>query len=111
MTAEVREQLRELVRVHLDERLAWGRDLLKRRSPNRFPEELLLAVDDKKADVKYLTQDRKAVSYHLLVAYHFRETPVKTYVWHPVSMNFERRPEGWDLTGDKWMAEWDVNFE
>lgn len=108
---EVRSELQKLIQVHLDERLAWGRELLKRRSPNRFPEELLLRTDDQKAEVRYLTRDKNAVIYHLLVAYHFRETPLKTYVWHSVSMSFARRPEGWVLTGDHWPAEWDVNFE
>jgi hypothetical protein len=107
----VRQKLEKLIQEYLPEKLEWGRELLKKRSPNRFPEELALATNETKADVEYVNPEKTAAAYGMQIAYHFPETPRKSYQWQQVTFFFEQHQGKWVLTGDKWPNDWDLNFE
>lgn len=106
-----RAQIEALIHDALAEKLEWGRELLKKRMPNRFPEELLLDTNKAEADLQYANPEKTAVVYHLPVTYHFKELSSKAYIWLPASFTFIKRDGKWALAGDKWPNEWDVNFE
>jgi len=111
VAGETRQVFDKLVSNYLPEKLEWGRELLKVRMPSYFPEELLIAMDTRKAEVKYSNPQKTQASYHMLVAYHFKETPKSAYIWMSAAFFFEAKEGKWQLTADKWPREWEVNFE
>jgi hypothetical protein len=109
--AVVKQQFGKLIQDYLPEKLEWGRELLKKRAPNRFPDELAIATNEAKADVEYTNSEKTAAAFGMQIAYHFPEMPRKAYLWQPVTFFFEFRQGKWVLTGDKWPNDWDLNFE
>lgn len=108
---ETAKQVTGLIQEVLPEKLEWGRDVMKRRVPGRFPEELSMDIDKAKGELKFMNREKTKAMYTLLIAYHYRNTHRRTFNWEPVTFYFKKSGQHWVLTGDKWLTEWEVNFE
>lgn len=108
---EIKERFELLFRKDLPEKLEWGREVLRKRLPSRFSEELSLATRTKDAEAKYDNPQRTSAHYQIFVAYHFLDTPEHACLWNPVTYYFELRRGKWVLIGDLWVTEWQVDFE
>ncbi|MCK5219265.1 hypothetical protein KAR10_07080 [bacterium] len=108
---ELKAQFELMLRKTLPEKLEWGREALRKRLPSRFPEELFLATKQKDAEAKYDNSQRTSAHYQIFIAYHFLDAPERTYLWNPVTFYFELRHGHWELAGDRWVTEWEVEFE
>lgn len=104
-------QFSHMVDEMLPEKLEWGREIMKRRVPTRFPEELLMAVDKKNPEIRFLNPEQTSASYRFTMAYHFKDTNRKLYPWASVIFYFEMRNGKWVITGDRWVSEWEISFE
>ena len=111
ITPELRRELDIKLASILEDKLKWGREVMRKRLPSRFPEELILDKDLTKAEVKFENNSLKNVYYYLLVAYHFKHDHEATYRWKPVTIYFEQREQEWVYIGEKWLNEWDLEFE
>jgi len=68
---EVVKKFNVLIDAYLPEKLQWGRDILTRRIPSRFPEELTLDLDRAKSEVRYDDASRTSAYYQTLASYHY----------------------------------------
>ena len=84
---------------------------MRNRLPTRFPEELEMEIDRDQVKVRYDNIQKQSVYYQLSVAYHFVKAHEKTYIWQPVTFYFEIRNGKWELIGDRWVREWELEFE
>lgn len=108
---EFKARFELIIRKALPEKLEWGREILRKRLPSRFPEELFLAIKTKDGEAKYDNPQRTSVHYQIFIAYHFLDTAEHAYSWNPVTFYFELRLGQWELVGDRWLTEWEVEFE
>lgn len=108
---ELKEQFELMIRKALPEKLEWGREMLRKRLPSRFPEELSIATRKKDAEAKYDNPERTSAHYQIFIAYHFLDIAEHDYIWNPVTFYFELRHGQWELVGDRWVTEWEVDFE
>ena len=108
---ELKERFELMIRKALPEKLEWGREVLRKRLPSRFPEELSLATQNKGAEAKYDNPERTCAHYQIFIAYHFLDGAEQDYIWNPVTFYFELRLGQWELVGDQWLTEWEVDFE
>jgi hypothetical protein len=101
----------KIVDAAIPDKLEWGRDMMKRRVPTRFPEELIMDVDRDNPEVRYNDDTKTTAYYRFIIAYHFKETHKKLYPWTSVTFFFELRKGKWVLTGERWPRESEVVFE
>jgi hypothetical protein len=105
------KEFAKMVDAAIPEKLEWGRDILRRRVPSRFPEELFMEVDRDKPEIRYTSDEKSEAYYRFAIAYHYKEANKKLFVWNSVQFFFELRSGKWVLTGDRWPREWEVLFE
>jgi hypothetical protein len=101
----------KLVDAALPEKLEWGRDVLRKRIPARFPEELLMEIDRETPEIRFSNDEKNEAYYRFSIAYHYKETNKKIFAWTSVQFFFEQRNGKWLLAGDRWPREWEVMFE
>jgi uncharacterized protein (DUF58 family) len=104
-------EFQKTMEEYLPDKLEWGREIMRKRLPSRFPEELLMSYDVAKVDVRYTNREQNQAVYRLPVAYYFLNQPRATFRWQPVTFHFELRNRQWVMIGDNWMTEDDLKFE
>jgi len=108
---ELREKFELIIDDALPDKLEWAREVMRRRIPTRFPEELTMDINKQDAEVKYDNKEKTSAYYRLLISYHFIDANKKTYFWQPVTFYFEVRDGVWTLIGDHWIRESELELE
>lgn len=108
---QVVAQLDSIIDEVLQEKLAWGQEVMQRRLPIRFPEELILKDDRSRADIQYENDKQTALYYEFQIAYHMDNDPPETYRWRPVTIYFELRDNKWVRIGEQWLRAGELVFE
>ncbi len=105
------KEFSKMVDSALVDKLEWGKEVMKKRTPFRFPEELMMKVDREKPEIHYVTDEKVSATYRFSIAYHFKETHEKLYPWTTVTFFFELRGGKWIMVGERWPREAEVVFE
>jgi len=105
------DQMAKQVDAVIPDKLEWGREILRKRIPSCFPEQLLLEVDKSKPDVKYEDKAKTYISYRVNVSYHLEELPKELWNWQSVTFFFRPKDGQWGLYGERWPREDEIEFE